>query len=90
MPDIFVPGFEIHLIGTSLIIFGLLMTGSSRLEVVTESVAGDAMLFGADDTTTDEDAFAHGAITLLKDRKTGPLPKPRRLTWRGGSMALKL
>jgi hypothetical protein len=64
------------------------MTASYTLEVVTESVVGEAITFGDDDTN--EDDFAHGAETLLKDRKTGPLPKPRRLTWRGGSMAVNL
>jgi hypothetical protein len=64
------------------------MTGSYRFEVVTESVVGDATTFGADDT--DGDALVHGAVTLLNDRKTGPLPEPRRLTWRGGSMAVNL
>lgn len=78
MLEIFVPPLMILLIGNSKLILDLFMTGSFGLDVVTESVVGDAITFGADDT--DEDAFEHGAIALLKDRKTGPLPKPRRLT----------
>lgn len=92
MPEIFVPGFKILFIETSALILHLFKTGSLRFEVVTESFTGDAIIFGGDDTAEDSiAAFVHdGAVTLLKDRKTGPLPKLRRLTWRGGSIAVNL
>lgn len=91
MSAIFVPNDIVLLIGASTVILLLLTVDSLQFEDERDGMAGGAITFGADDTDGGSDiAFAHGATTLLKDRKTGPLPRPRRLTWRGGSIVVNL